>query len=240
MLLALVLLERATRVATRNADAAAVSKALGALVVVASFCVKVPQIVVLVVQSRTADGLFPLSLYAAVVSLTLTSVFHGASRSPPTAWGDALAVLAQDLMLVALRWRYSRTPLAVRGALSAGLVALSAAAVAAAARAPPPPQRAGRLWPLLALSTAISLAGVVAQVVPKKRNTHTGPSSLMTQQLLTERHVFAVSIYSPRLGIAPSAGGVSGSCWPGSSAMSSVGLSPIGLCHWQCLVRTLR
>jgi hypothetical protein len=133
--------------------------------------VKVQQIVVLV-QSRTADGLFPLSLHAAVVSLTPTSVFHGASRSPLTAWGDALAVLAQDLMLVALTWRYSRTPLAVRSALSAGLVALSAAAVAAAARAPQPLQRAGRLWPLLALSTAISLAGVVAQVVRNERNTH--------------------------------------------------------------------
>lgn len=171
----------ASRSASRNPRCGAASragagplalfKALDALVVVLLFFVEAR--IVVLVQSWTADGLFPLSLHAAVVSLTPTSVFHGASRSPLAAWGDALAVLAQDLMLVALTWRYSRTPLAVRSALSAGLVALSAAAVAAAARAPQPLQRAARFWPLLALSTAISLAGVVAQVVRNERNTHT-------------------------------------------------------------------
>jgi mannose-P-dolichol utilization defect protein 1 len=179
VLLALVLADRVMRLVLRSADPAVLARALGALLIVAALGVKVPQIAALV-RSRTAEGLSPLGLYAATESLMLASVFHAFSRSPFTAWGDALAVLLQDVVLVLLMWHYAETPAPVRAALGAAFAASCAAAVQAARAARP-----GQLWPLLALSTALSLSGALLQVVLNERNKHTGASSFTTQLLLT-------------------------------------------------------
>jgi mannose-P-dolichol utilization defect protein 1 len=179
VLLSLVLADRFVRLVLRRADPALLARALGVVLIVAALGVKVPQIAALV-QSRTAEGLSPLGLYAATESLMLACVFHAFSRSPFTAWGDALAVLLQDVSLVLLLWHYAKTPAPVRAALGAAFAASCAVAVQAARTARP-----GQLWPLLALSTALSLSGALLQVVHNEHNKHTGASSFTTQLLLT-------------------------------------------------------
>lgn len=179
MIFGFAALDRTVKFVGTHGDPVIVSKILGSVLILAAFGVKVPQILS-ILESKTVTGLSPAKFYTGVLSLVMTVIYHLANRNAFTAWGDSLAVLLQDIVLVGLIWQYSRTKMAVRAAVSAGIAVFTIALVILALQV-----RADKLWALPLVATLIAHSGTIPQIIDNERNKHTGPLSFVTQLMLT-------------------------------------------------------
>jgi len=175
----LVSLDRLIKYISMHANPVYVSKGLGAVLILASFGVKVPQIMS-ILEAKNVNGLSLAKFYTGVLSATLVVAYHVANRNPFTAWGDSLSVLIQDAIIVVLIWQFGKTNIAIQAGASGAFVAIVAGLAMFCKK-----QRPQDLWYLPLLSTVIAHSGTIPQIIEISKNKHTGALSFVTQLMLT-------------------------------------------------------
>lgn len=178
LIFSFVALDRGIKFVSTYGDPVLVSKALGGVLILASFGVKVPQILA-IQEAKTVKGLSELQMYSGIIALTLAVVYHAFNRHAFTAWGDALSMLGQDMMIVGLMWTYGKTKTPAKVGLVIAYVVFAGALVGMAASTRP-----DKLVALPVAANIIGQAGKLPQIVANARNKHTGPASFITQLML--------------------------------------------------------
>jgi len=154
---------------------AAVSKGLGLAIVAGSLMVKFPQIIK-IVQNKSAAGLSFLSVILDLYAVTTGVAYSYAKGFTFSAWGDALFLLIQTMLIAAmvLHYNYSSN-------LAAAFVAVFSVVLYALVSGLTP---IDVLWSLQAVSVPIMFAGKMVQAWTNYSNGSTGQLSAMTCVML--------------------------------------------------------
>lgn len=133
---------------------------------------KLPQIIN-IIQSKSVEGLSSYALYSDV-PLVLTSIMYNILQDNPfTSYGESIAILLQNFVIVVLFWIYSRpkVPLSEIGVV----LAIFMVVLVICSNLP------DNLQPLLILSNLpLLIAARVPQIVKNYQEKTTGPISFIT------------------------------------------------------------
>lgn len=100
-------------------------KLLGFAIIAGAFTFKVPQIKKLV-DAQEARGLSFLSTYVETASFGSVVVYHVLMGNPVSAWGENAIIMVQQVVLLALMWKYTSTSTGHMALVGAGIVGLFA------------------------------------------------------------------------------------------------------------------
>jgi mannose-P-dolichol utilization defect protein 1 len=150
----------------------ALSKAAGYGIVVFSSVLKVP-LILNIARSRSVAGLSTAAVYVETTMYLAVLAYHLAIGSPFSTYGEKYGLVAQNLLITALLWRYGSKSLAFCLLSLAGLAGVLA--VIAAAAGDPAHRHA-----LILYSSAGAVVSRVPQIYINWSNGHTGVLSLGT------------------------------------------------------------
>lgn len=147
-----------------------VSKALGFAIILASFFLKVPQIVK-IAKAQSVAGLSTASLYLEVVLYLASLVYNVLQGYPFSTWGEVVIIFAQTVIILSMYWSYKGASF---GTISGALAALSG--LAALIVALPAEYR----WIVPLCQIPVGMAARIPQIIANFSNGHTGQLSLIT------------------------------------------------------------
>ncbi|XP_075213041.1 mannose-P-dolichol utilization defect 1 protein homolog isoform X2 [Lycorma delicatula] len=150
---------------------AAVSKVLGLLIVAGALMVKVPQIVK-IWNNQSAAGLSFVSVLLDLYAVTAGVAYSYARGFTFSAWGDALFLLIQTVLIAVLVLHYNRSS----STASAFLICFLAILYALVGGMTP----VDYLWSMQATSVPIMFLGKMIQAFTNYKNGSTGQLSSMT------------------------------------------------------------
>ncbi|KAG5184418.1 hypothetical protein JKP88DRAFT_348513 [Tribonema minus] len=151
------------------------AKLAGLGIIVGSMGMKLPQIM-RILEARSVLGLSLTANYFEVPLVSNGVIYHFKKGYPFSAYGENAFLLVQNLIVVALMWRYSAPPMKHRA-----MAAMTATFVALCVGTYSLPDR----WqPLLVLSsTPLILLVTIPQILVNARQGHTGQMSAITVAL---------------------------------------------------------
>lgn len=94
-----------------------VSKAISIGIIALSFTLKVPQIKNMLAAS-SCKGVDPTALYLEIFAYILTAGYNVAAGSPLTTYAEILIILAQNLIIMAICWKYLNSSLSHKVSVS--------------------------------------------------------------------------------------------------------------------------
>ena len=153
----------------------AISKGLGYGIIAGSFLLKLPQIIN-ILRAKSAEGMILSALYLETLSYAATSTYNLLTGTPLSTYAEALVILVQNCIIVALCWRFAATSAKHK----AVTVAAAVAAVAIFLSLPP-----AALPALMAVSVLTSMSSRVQQIAQNFAAKSTGILSLATTVLQT-------------------------------------------------------
>ncbi|KAI8475909.1 MAG: hypothetical protein J3K34DRAFT_403171 [Monoraphidium minutum] len=148
------------------------AKAVGYAIICGSTMIKVPQITN-VLRARSAEGLSATAFELESWALVVHAGYGWVTGLPFSSYGEAALMLCQNLLLLALVYRYARMPAARAAAVMGVLV--GAVAVLASGRV-----TRSQIGALYDVNNFVMLAARVPQVVKNYRDKSTGQLSIVT------------------------------------------------------------
>lgn len=145
---------------------------MGYGIIVGSTLVKVPQISN-VVRAKSADGLSAAAFELESWGLLVHAAYGAVNRLPFSSYGEAAILLAQNLLLLALVYRYSQAP----ASRAAGVFGVLAGAVAVLAAGGASKAAVARLYDA---NNLVMLAARLPQIAKNFSAKSTGQLSLVT------------------------------------------------------------
>lgn len=148
------------------------AKMVGYAIIAGSTLVKVPQITN-VVRAHSAEGLSATSFELESWAMVVHAGYGYVTRLPFSSYGEAALMLAQNLLLLALIYRYARMP----AARVAAVMGLLVGAIAVLASGQVTRSQIGALYDV---NNFIMLAARIPQIVKNYREKSTGQLSIIT------------------------------------------------------------
>mmetsp|Transcript_2946 Transcript_2946/g.3085 ORF Transcript_2946/g.3085 Transcript_2946/m.3085 type:complete len:236 (+) Transcript_2946:104-811(+) len=145
-----------------------ISKALGALILVGSVLLKVPQIIN-IYGTRDVEGLNPMSFYTEVPLVITNVVYNYLQGNPFSSYGENVFILVQNLILVFMLWIYMKKDVKPSALQMVGVLAFFGLVTVGSLQLPP------SLWSLLPLSNLpLLLISRIPQIIQNFRQKSTG------------------------------------------------------------------
>jgi len=151
--------------------------ALNYVIIAGALMVKFPQIG-RIVKFRSVTGLSSASFYLETLAFTAMVLYNYIRQYPLTSYGEAIAILFQNYILIGLLWHYSLPENKPSFAQRAGIVGFYSLLVAGLFRLDP-----SLLFLLPLASTMSSILSRLPQIYANWKNGHTGQLAFLTNFL---------------------------------------------------------